>query len=44
MVAKDFTGFEAAHIFPFSETKLVGLSAALLLISVNPFEVERSGL
>lgn len=40
VAAGDFTGFEAAHIFPLSETDIVGLSFALLLISVNPFAVE----
>ena len=40
VAAEDFTGFEAAHIFPLSETGIVGLSSALLLMSVNPFAVE----
>jgi hypothetical protein len=40
VAAEDFTGFEAAHIFPLSETDIVGLSSVLLLISINPFAVE----
>lgn len=42
VVADDFTGFEAAHIFPLSETDIVSfVTRSTLRCADSPLKVER---
>ena len=40
VAGEDYTGFEVAHIFPLSQTDIVGISVASMSTSFNLSSVE----